>query len=180
MDLSAEQRIPVAAPDEGTSDPLSNQQVFQESPDFPGYIRVVIVSIEDIKVRVCINRKQLLKQLLQDEEDKKSGKGEDITEMYDLTYLTFQKDLNQHGAYRLNWSRPNKSLMIVDITNLKVLGSPTRITHYSNAALKPLKEQMRALAFEERERSNSDATPNAAARAGRRINRRRSSPATKL
>ena len=104
--------------------------------------------------------------MLQDEEDKKSGKSEDITEMYDLTYLTFQKDLNQRGAYRLNWKRPNKSLMIVDITNLKVLGSPTRITHYSNAALKPLKKQM-CITFEER----NDlilTTPNAAARAGRR------------
>ena len=97
--------------------------------------------------------------------------------MYDLSNITFLQDVDEQGAYKINWTRPDNSFMFIDIQKLNILGSPSRITHYSKATLKPLKEQMRALAFEDRERSNSDGKLRRASmkKLGRRRNSRKNS-----
>jgi len=151
---------------------ISKNDVFQESPDFPGYIRVLVISMEDIRVKLGIDRKELMKQLLLQDKAVNNEKMSAIDNVYDLTNITFLKDINEPGAYKINWIRPKNSFMYVDIRKLNILGSPSRITHYSKATLKPLKEQMRALALDGRERSDSDGKIR---RSSMKIGRRKSS-----
>ena len=158
---------------------VSTNEVFKESPDFPGYIRVLLISMEEIRIKLCMDRKELIKKLLLEEEQaEKEGTEKTMhSNMYDLSNITFLQDVDEQGAYKINWTRPDNSFMFIDIQKLNILGSPSRITHYSKATLKPLKEQMRALAFEDRERSNSDGKLRRASvkKLGRRRNSRKNS-----
>ena len=107
------------------------ENMFGKSNDFPGHVRVLVISWKDADVSVKVDRDKLVKRL--------QSLPAEAGPFVEISNIHFALDGQNSETYRLSAMCPEESVVDISVSQVRIAGSPARITQYYQETMRKAK-----------------------------------------